>query len=283
MQKYKTTHAFRKALEDRLKTVAEKENIALERLRKRIAFDRLLARLFNSKNPIWLLKGGYAIEFRLQNIARATKDIDFSIPHMTEPTSDKVLQLLPTEVRKEQDDGFAFLIGTPMADLDQAFDGGWRFPVESRLDNRTFAKFHLDVGVGDAIVSDPDWIEGSDFLNFAGIPPAKAALLPKEQHFAEKIHAYSYPRTERLNSRTRDLVDLVLFIEQGLPKKEKIREAVNATFNKRKSHAVPVKLAPPPEIWREAYAALAAERGVTRKTMDEAFELLNRFWIELEL
>lgn len=215
MQKYKTTHAFRKALEDRLKTVTLKENIPLDRLRKRIAFDRLLTRLFHSKNPIWILKGGYAIEFRLQNIARATKDIDFSIPHMTEPTSDKVLQLLQTEIKKEHDDGFAFLIGTPMADLDQALYGGWRFPVESRLDNRTFAKFHLDVGVGDAIISAPDWIEGSDFLNFAGIPPARAALLPKEQHFAEKIHAlhlssrrttqfpHTRPRRPRSPNRTR--------------------------------------------------------------------------------
>ncbi len=38
MQKYKTITAFRKALEDRLKTVALKENIPLDRLRKRIAF-----------------------------------------------------------------------------------------------------------------------------------------------------------------------------------------------------------------------------------------------------
>jgi len=181
----------------------------------------LLARLFQSKNPIWLLKGGYAIEFRLQNIARATKDIDFSIPHMLDPTADKVLQHLQTETQTEQNDGFNFLIGTPMLDLDQALYGGWRFPVESRLDNRTFTKFHLDVGVGDAIVSDPDWIEGSDFLNFAGIPPTQAALLPKEQHFAEKIHAYTLPMEERLNSRTRDLVDLVILIEQDFPKKRK--------------------------------------------------------------
>ncbi len=282
MQKYKTATAFRKALEDRLKGVALKESIPLDRLRKRIAFDRLLARLFHSKNPIWILKGGYAIEFRLQNIARATKDIDFSIPHMIDPTSDKVLQVLQKEVETTLDDGFTFLIGTPMLELDQALYGGWRFPVESRLDNRTFAKFHLDVGVGDAIISDPDWTEGSDFLNFAGIPPAKAALLPKEQHLAEKIHAYTLPREERLNSRTRDLVDLVLLIEQDLPEKEKVKEAVNATFNKRKSHTVPAKLNPPPEIWREAYTALAAECGVTKKTMNEAFELVNEFWNKLE-
>ena len=80
MQNYKSPAAFRRALEDRLKNLSLQETIPLDRLRKRVAFDRLLARLFRLSNPPWLLKGGYAIEFRLQNLARATKDIDLSIP-----------------------------------------------------------------------------------------------------------------------------------------------------------------------------------------------------------
>ena len=82
-KRYKSASDFRRALEDRLKIVSQQENLPLDRLRRQIAFDRFLSRFFIDVNPQWLLKGGYALEFRLHNIARATKDIDFSIPDMT--------------------------------------------------------------------------------------------------------------------------------------------------------------------------------------------------------
>ncbi|MBP9680697.1 MAG: nucleotidyl transferase AbiEii/AbiGii toxin family protein [Bacteriovorax sp.] len=37
-----------------------------------------MARLFQDKNVPWVLKGGHALELRLQE-SRATKDIDLSI------------------------------------------------------------------------------------------------------------------------------------------------------------------------------------------------------------
>lgn len=45
-KKYATPAAFRRALEDRLQAIAKKEGIDLQRLRRQVAFDRLLARLF---------------------------------------------------------------------------------------------------------------------------------------------------------------------------------------------------------------------------------------------
>ena len=86
-QKYKTAADFRRALEDRLKNLSIREKTSLDRVRKRTAFDRLLARLFDGPNPQWLLKGGYALEFRFQDKARATKDIDFSIPDTRDVTA----------------------------------------------------------------------------------------------------------------------------------------------------------------------------------------------------
>jgi hypothetical protein len=44
--KYATGAAFRRALEDRLQAIASKEGVDLQRLRRQVAFDRLLARLF---------------------------------------------------------------------------------------------------------------------------------------------------------------------------------------------------------------------------------------------
>mgnify|MGYP000940663825 FL=1 len=48
MQKYNTAAGLRMALEDRLKQIALVENMDIMRLRKQVAFDRFLARLFSA-------------------------------------------------------------------------------------------------------------------------------------------------------------------------------------------------------------------------------------------
>jgi len=50
-KRYATTAAFRRALEDRLQDIARKEGVDLQRLRRQVAFDRLLARLFQAAQP----------------------------------------------------------------------------------------------------------------------------------------------------------------------------------------------------------------------------------------
>ena len=73
--KYRTSVAFRTALEDRLKA-ARQDGVGLARLRKRVVFERLLARLHAVAPDAWVLKGGFALELRLGAQARTTKDID---------------------------------------------------------------------------------------------------------------------------------------------------------------------------------------------------------------
>ena len=69
---------FRQALKQRLKTLAgeDRARLARNRNRKRVAFDRLLARLATIAPDSWLLKGGFALDLRLAERARATKDVD---------------------------------------------------------------------------------------------------------------------------------------------------------------------------------------------------------------
>jgi len=74
--RYETAKAFRTALEQRLKNEAQATGIALIRLRKRVAFERFLARLATSESSGWVLKGAFALELRLGLRARTTKDID---------------------------------------------------------------------------------------------------------------------------------------------------------------------------------------------------------------
>lgn len=282
--RYKTPGAFRQALEERLNQTSKDQKIDLMRLRRRVAFERLLARLFADPKPRWLLKGGYAIELRFEQLARATKDIDLSIPDLGPEAPERkgqakvIRKWLQETLDKDLGDWFIFLIGEQTSDLRAAPLGGIRFHVEAHLDNRPFVRwFNLDVGIGDAILAEPEWITGHELLSFAGISPARVAVLPLDQQFAEKIHAYTLPR-ERENSRTRDLIDLILLIQQGLPPKERVLRALHATFDRRATHPLPKELEPPPEKWRETYAAAAAEYDLSVSTIEAAHHYLSDYW-----
>ena len=234
-KKYATAAAFRRALEDRLQDIARKESVDLQRLRRQVAFDRLLARLFQAAQPgalPWVLKGGYAMELRIK-AARTTKDIDLTMRSVFSSGEKKdekknlaVLEKLQEAAAFSSDDFFVYTIGEPIADLDAAPYGGARFPVEARLDGRVFVGFHLDVGIGDAVMEPLEVIEGRDWLGFAGIASPSLYMIPREQQFAEKLHAYTLPRHGAANTRVRDLVDMVLLIQSGTLTNDKVAEAI---------------------------------------------------------
>ena len=121
-RRYASAAAFRVALETRLKAISKAEGIDLQRLRRQVSFDRLLARLFAEKNAPWLLKGGYAMELRLRT-ARATKDIDISLPAQVIDVFD-VVKLVQQSARIELADFFTFVIGESQLDLNAAPQGG---------------------------------------------------------------------------------------------------------------------------------------------------------------
>ena len=204
-RQYASGAAFRTALEARLNERARREGIDLHRLRRQVTFDRLLARMFDPSQPMrdgWVLKGGYALEMRFQ-MARSTKDLDLTVASGQRTDARTLRERLQVAAATDVSDFFAFTVGEPMAELNQAPEGGERFPVDARVDGRTFVKFHVDLGVGDEILDPLESVEGQDWLGFAGIPPIAVPALSIEQHWAEKFHAYTRPRVTP-NSRVRE-------------------------------------------------------------------------------
>ena len=286
---YETPQAFRAALGARLRNIAQSRGTDLQRLQRRVAFERLLARLFAQDNPPWVLKGGYALELRLADRARSTLDLDLSVPKPVRLQSpivagDDVSRMhvvyehLQQAAERDLNDGFEFMIGRPKEEPIGAPGGGVRCSVEARLAGRTFAKFHLDVGLGDAVLGQPDQVEGSALLSFAGIPAAHVALYPVAQQFAEKVHAYTFPWKDRDNTRVKDLVDLVLLVHSGLLEPERVRRALRATFEMRGTHPLVSRLPEAPQDWTEPYAVLAQELELPALTLQEAHAYLDNYW-----
>ena len=257
---YSTAGAFRRALEERLKTASLTDQIDLNRLRRQVSFDRLLARLFREEPAPWVLKGGYALELRFK-AARSTVDIDLTLQRVAATssgvdTNQVVREMLQNVADVALGDWFEYLIGPPLLDLTAAPYGGARYPVEARMDERIFARFHLDAGIGDVVMQPLDTIICRDWLGFAGIESSQVWMIAREQQFAEKIHAYTLPRNTA-NSRVKDLVDLALLIGSGGLDKQRILDALRLTFERRETHDLPVGLVPPPADWQIPFQALA--------------------------
>jgi predicted nucleotidyltransferase component of viral defense system len=250
---YSSAAAFRQALETRLRVVAEQRGVQIDGLRLKVAIERLLARLFLSPSPPWLLKGGYSMELRFRPKARTTRDVDLSVGDSVEPVKLKqrlaeVHESLQIAAEQRLDDFFEFLIEPARSEIQAAPGGGGVFAVIAKMDGRDFARFHVDVGFGDSVIGVVECLEGDNLLDFAGIVPARAMAIPREQQFAEKVHAYSFPWIGRENMRSRDLVDLVVLIERGGLDVAAVRHALRETFRRRKRHPLPQRLAAPPRI-----------------------------------
>jgi predicted nucleotidyltransferase component of viral defense system len=127
--KYADASGFRMALEQRLKVRAARDGARLARDRKRVVFDRLLARLLTVAEGRWLLKGGFALDLRLAARARSTKDIDIEWRAGEGELLDRLLDAADCDVG----DFFVFSIERAGAPRWQSSLQGLRDPGEPTL------------------------------------------------------------------------------------------------------------------------------------------------------
>jgi hypothetical protein len=278
---YATAGAFRVALEERLKQRSQSDQIDINRLRRQLSFDRLLARLFNGDSAPWALKGGYALELRFKS-ARSTVDIDLALQRAVSAavgstdTNQTVRELLQAAASTPLGDWFEYIIGPAMLDITVAPYGGARYSVEAHMDGRIFAKFHLDIGIGDVVMRPLETATTNDWLAFAGISPSQVQMIAREQQYAEKIHAYTLPRSTP-NSRVKDLVDLALLTAEGKLDRDRCTDALRLTFERRNTHPLPTALDAPPPDWQTPFEALAKECGL-ETDLAATFEKVRSFY-----
>jgi nucleotidyltransferase AbiEii toxin of type IV toxin-antitoxin system len=278
---FKTPAAFKAAVEAHLRKASQAHGIPFSTLQLKFTIERLLARIFATRPPPWLLKGGFAMDLRFRPRARTTKDVDLSVPlAAVNPKAPLASVRDDLQAAADQDSGdyLTYRIGEPKKELTNAPQGGGRFPCECVLLGKVYTRFHVDVGIGDARIGNPEELAGDDLLSVAGIPPATVLAIPRPQQFAEKIHAYTYQWDGRVNTRSKDLVDLVLLIDRGVPEVTEIREALRVTFATRGTHELPETLPPPPPEWEADFRTMARETGISPQTLGDGYSFLERFW-----
>lgn len=257
--RYADGGAFRMALEERLRAEALASGTALSRLRKTVAFDRLLARLLVGAPDAWVLKGGLALQVRFADRARTTKDMDLH----TRETATRAVDLLASCALVNAGDFFSFAVQRPSLVAGE----GSRCVVEARLDGRVFERFHVNLGVEERAVGVSTCGPVTCLLGFAEIQPVEFPCLPLEQHVAEKVHALTRPRGSRENSRVKDLADVVLLSETSLLSAAGLREALDVTFAVAATHSIPPSLPAVPGRWAPPYRALAKDLALRADTI----------------
>ncbi|MGH9228344.1 MAG: nucleotidyl transferase AbiEii/AbiGii toxin family protein [Acidimicrobiales bacterium] len=269
--RYPTPQAFRAALDQRLKNEAASSGVALMRLRKRVAFERFLARMSATGSTGWMLKGAFALELRLGLRTRATKDIDLARADDEEAATEH----LQAAAASDLGDFFAFDVRRTPA-LDTVTEvRAVRHTVRAELAGRRFEQFPVDVAIGEHSLSEVEWLPGPNLLAFAGIQAPDLPLIALDRHIAEKIHAYTrvYGPGGRRSTRVKDLIDIVLISDLTQLDAGRLRHALEDTFTRRAMQMLPEAVPAPPRSWARPYAEIAHQVGAA-PSLDEGHAIV---------
>lgn len=266
------------ALEARLNLQASAAGEDVLRQRRGVAFERLLVRLAVSDEPHWVLKGGTALEVRYDRLARATRDVDlaFSGPQSADDAADDLIDAITLD---PHGDLFTFEVTDRRVMSVVGLRGAVvRLAVTARLDSRVFERFVVDLVSSEGRTVPAETIPIGHELAFADLPTVDMRVLDLRVHFAEKLDAFTQDFGERENTRVKDLVDLVLLIERGLPPDRALVEAVSSSFAESGRLPPSSELAAPPTTWTDDYGVMASAVGLSADQIDAGLVVVQTFW-----
>ena len=224
-------------------------------------------------------KAEWRSKVRLHDRARLTKDLDLGIREVITTGVELHERLIDVLGTDPDGDRFVMSVGAPEQLRE---DGGghvtWRVKVAVKLADKAFGGLQLDVSPRVHELTATDQVEFSNSLDFAGIPPTTGEIIDIERHAAEKLHAMSRDFGDRENSRVRDLVDIVLMVENGLLSLAGVASATRQVWEERNQASPPVVFPELPESWPDRYERLAADHDLDSTTFPAAVHLVERLW-----
>ncbi|MBM7789344.1 nucleotidyl transferase AbiEii/AbiGii toxin family protein [Tenggerimyces flavus] len=279
---YQSAQALRTALEHRLLARSNETGSSLDRLRRRVMFERVIARIQAVEPGRWVLKGGMALEVRLHDDARLTKDIDLGLRDDVSSALDLHERLIEILTLELDQDYFIFTIDPPERLREDS--GGfptWRAKVSAQLADKPFGRVQLDVSPRAHELQVTDRLALPNSLAFAGVPAVEVEAVDLHRHAAEKFHGMLRDFGDRETSRVRDLVDLTILLEHGLLVPERTAAAVRAVWRERNNAEPPDDLPPLPESWPDRYQRLAASHALDIPPYTAAVAQVTQLWLHL--
>ena len=271
--------AFKAALEEKLRQLAAKSGQLFERLQSIFVMDRFAARMLERYPDEVLVKGGYAMEVRLhgsQLRARTTKDLDisFRVP------ADSALEILQEICQTDLGDFLSYEVRlSEELTMEGNEYGGTRYTVGCFWLGKLYRNFGLDIAFGEPQMK-PELVPSpllAEWLNSEGVKRPSYRLISREQHLAEKLHAYTIPRSYP-NSRVRDFPDMGLLVQEEILADEVLR-VVQKVFEHRNTHKLPQQLPVAADEWSASFVKLTkTDPSLPWKTLDQLQQLLNVFW-----
>jgi hypothetical protein len=241
-------------LERWLTEASQQTGIAAGRLRRWLGFMIVAAMLDQARHsdgePLFLVKGGVAMELRVDSDARATKDLDTAFRESMEAVADHLDPALRTghgdftatrtEIEPVRD------TGAVRCDIKLAYRGKSVITVKMEV-------AAVEGGMGDEMDHVP--AKSLDHVGLTG--PETVPCVAVRWQIAQKLHACTETFEHGENDRFRDLIDLQLLA--GLVDDDEwpdVKAACIEVFEGRAKHAWPPILTVPPS-WAEGYRALA--------------------------
>ena len=207
------------------KAIGSDSNLVLARY----GTERFLYRLSQSPHgDRFVLKGALLMLVWLGETIRPTRDAD--LLGFGDLSEESLAQILKDVCAVQVDpDGLQYLISSIDVSAIRAADdyGGLRGIVQARLGNARL-RVQIDVGIGDAVVPSPEWLEYPSLLGF---PPPRLRVYRPETAIAEKLHAMVELGAD--NSRMRDFFDIYALATQRNFDGESLTAAIRATFERR--------------------------------------------------
>jgi Nucleotidyl transferase AbiEii toxin, Type IV TA system len=272
-RRYASPAAFRRALTDKLKGVAEDSKWTLPQLQRQIAYDRLLERLY-AVDEGWVVKGATALLARDLGV-RASIDVDVFRAAALEIAERELREA----IARDLDDWFVFEAGPAQ----EAGDGaaGLRVPVRALIGPTEWAAFHVDlVGNEVTMTGAPEQMPALARVTMPDIEQHGYRVYPLVDHVADKIAATfdRYGKSRSPSTRYKDLVDLVAIASVATVEAEGQIAALRSEAERRSIELPTAFAVSSREVWKRGYEAEAARSLLEMApTLEEALELMARF------
>ena len=220
-------------LRSRIDRYAKESGLGITRVQQRVYTELIIGLLDNARHkgviPLFVVKGGMALELRFGIRARASGDLDINL------SGDDVLALIDDALAV----GFGgFTFERPKDSIYLENVKTHRVEIKISYKGRAFGTIDLDINAAKAETSAE--MMTTSVITHLGLPgPLLVPIIDAHVHLAHKLHAATEPsRVDYKNVRYRDLIDALVIARAGSLDFAFLRTVAIEEFAHREHHKV---------------------------------------------